>query len=77
MRRRLTKLEAAVGRGDEASQREASVLEQALRSQFSTTLDVETVIRLSRGVHAGNPDALAEWKKLCEAEAAFIAERLP
>lgn len=78
MRLKLRELERAIERVDRVLQDEAisaHALLQSWRNEHYATLDVELGIRLSQGIHAGDPGALAEWELIREAEQAYIRAR--
>lgn len=78
MRLKLRELERAIERVSRVLQDEAMsarALLQSWRNEYSATLDVEMAIRLSRGIHAADPGALAEWELIREAEEAYVRGR--
>lgn len=75
MRLRLRAVQGALDRLEGIIEAEDAATVQAFRAEFSATLDPETLIRLSREAHAGNPEVVPEIAELVEAEATYVAAR--
>lgn len=48
---------------------------QAWRLEFADSLPAEELIGLSRGIHAGNPEALVAWETIRVEEEAYLQKR--
>ena len=76
MRIRLRRLERAAQRGERVLRDEevvAAALIQTWKNEHP--LDDEYRISLARELHAGNPDAFAEWEKVRDEENAYVRGR--
>lgn len=78
MRLRLRALEQsirAVAHAVEHRDTVAAYTEQAWRMEYAATLDMEHVIKVARGIHEGDGDVFADYRRIAEAEAAHVAAR--
>ncbi len=78
MRIRLRRLEGAAQRVERVLRDEevvAAAMTQTWKNEYARTLDDEYRISLARELHAGNPDAFAEWETIRDDEADYISVR--